>query len=86
MMAEPSVSVGFRWSMYLAMAHSKNMQASTLLVQTMKLPMPKYRNEISSVGISAIITPYMFFSTLSSPWACGDNDTISLLIFQVSGF
>jgi hypothetical protein len=28
-------------------------------------------------GTRAMITPYMFFSTLSFPWACGDNETIN---------
>ena len=32
-------------------------------------------------GMRATMTPYMFFSTDSLPWACGDNETINLLIF-----
>ena len=69
MMAEPSVSVGLRLSMYLAIAHSKNIHANTLLAHTSTLPTPKKRNDTSKVGNNARMTPYMFFSTLSGPWA-----------------
>lgn len=36
-------------------------------------------------GTRATMTPYMFFSTDSLPWACGDNETINLLILFLLG-
>ena len=62
------------------MAHSKNIQAATLDAHTTTEPIPKYKNDTSNAGNNAIITPYILRSTLSVPCACGDNDTINLLI------
>ena len=33
-----------------------------------------------TTGWSAISTPYILRSTLSVPWACGDNETINFAI------
>ena len=81
-MAEPSDSDGCRFMIYFDIAHSKNMQAATLDRQTTTEPSPKKRNDTSRAGNSASTTPYMFFSTLSVPCACGDSETISLLIIS----
>jgi hypothetical protein len=51
------------------MAHSKKTQATTLVAQTMAEPMPKNQNDTSRAGTRAMMTPYMFFSTVSVPCA-----------------
>ena len=68
--AEPSMMVLRSFlRMYLLMTHSKKTQATTLVAQTMAEPMPKNQNDTSSAGSRAMMTPYMFFSTLSVPCA-----------------
>ena len=42
--ADPSVSVGSFFIIYLVMAHSKNIQAATLDAHTTTEPIPKYKN------------------------------------------
>ena len=79
--AEPSVSVGSCFNIYFVIAHSKNTQAATLVRQTITEPNPKYRNETSRAGISAITTPNMLRSTVSLPCACGERETTSFPIF-----
>ena len=79
--AEPSEIVGSFFKIYFVIAHSKNTHAATLDAQTTTEPKPKYRNDTINAGTNAIITPYILRSTLSVPCACGDNETINLLIF-----
>ena len=84
-MAEPSSTVlrcCFRT--YLLIAHSKNKQDATLVVVTTTEPSPKKKNDTRSAGIKAMMTPYILRSTVSVPWACGDNETINFPILFLS--
>src|SRR5574344_746374 len=80
-----------RLSKNLVIAHSNNTQAETLVRQTTTLPKPKEKNDTARAGTKAMRTPYMFRSTLSLPWLCGDKDMIKfdmaeILLFCVAGF
>jgi hypothetical protein len=65
--AEPSLIEGLTLRIYLEIAHSINTHDATLLSNTTAEPIPKYIKETNMAGISAMTTPYIFFSTVSFP-------------------
>ena len=65
---------------YLVIVHSKNIQDTTDVAVTTNEPSPNAIIDAIKAGISAITTAYIFFSTESPLWACGDVDINSLAI------
>lgn len=78
-MAEPSKTEGSVFRMNLAMRYSNPTQNNTDRAVIIKASSRNTYIATRNAGISAISTPYMFFSILSPLCTCGEGETISLL-------
>jgi len=76
-MAEPSVTVGVFFKMYLTIRYSNPTQNNTAQAVIISASSRKTYNDTRKAGMSAMSTLYMFFSMVSPLCTCGEGETIS---------